>query len=91
LTLARDVFRLPPLAGSGPVSESASASPTALARSATAWPLNVAVACAKLATGPNAKAPIRQIATSEGFVLFITCSFVFGFRSFNVFEARALG
>jgi hypothetical protein len=48
LMLARDVFRLPPLDGSAPVSASESETPSAVARRATASPLNV-VACAKLA------------------------------------------
>src|SRR6266404_3788855 len=61
LTLPTDVFRFPPLAGSGPVSDTASEIPAALARRATASPLNVAAACAKLATGLKTKIAVRQI------------------------------
>ncbi len=71
LTLATDVFRFPPLAGSCPVSDSASEAPAALARKATASPLNVVLACAKLATGPKAKIAARQIAIIEFFFVFI--------------------
>ncbi|PYY03569.1 MAG: hypothetical protein DMG69_32355, partial [Acidobacteria bacterium] len=60
--------------GSAPVSDSAREIPTALARSATARPLNVVVACAKLATGPKAKTAARQIAIMGVFFAFI-CMF----------------
>src|SRR6266481_6212782 len=74
LTLARDLFRFPPLAASGPVSERASEIPSAFARKATASPLNVVVACAKLATGPKTKIVMRQIAIVEFFFVII-CTF----------------
>src|SRR6266480_1460036 len=67
LTLARDVLRFPPLAASGPVSERSSEIPSAFARKATASPLNVMVACAKLATGLKTKIAIRQIKIVEFF------------------------
>src|SRR6266566_1797065 len=51
LTLASDVLSFPPLDGSGPVSASASETPTAFAFKATASPLNVVAPCAKLAAG----------------------------------------
>jgi hypothetical protein len=76
LTLATDVFRFPPLDGSAPVSDSASEIPTALARRATASPLNVVVACAKLAAGPKAKIAVRQVAIIEVLFVFI-CMFSF--------------
>jgi hypothetical protein len=59
LRLARDVLRFPPLDGRAPVSDSASEIPSALARRATASPLNVIVACAKLAIGLKAKIAVR--------------------------------
>src|SRR5712664_2094943 len=59
LTLATDVLRFPPLAASGPVSERSSEIPSAFARNATASPLNVMVACAKLATGLKTKIVMR--------------------------------
>jgi hypothetical protein len=74
LTLATDVLRFPPLAASGPVSETSSEIPNALARKATASPLNVVVACAKLATGLRAKIAVRQIAIA-GFFFVIMCTF----------------
>jgi len=74
LTLARDVFRFPPLAASGPVSERASEIPSAFPREATASPLNVVVACAKLATGLKAKIAVRQSAIVEFFFVFIVRS-----------------
>jgi len=73
LTLARDVFRFPPLA-SGPVSERASEIPSAFPRKAPASPLNVVVACAKLATGLKAKIAVRQSAIVEFFFVFIVRS-----------------
>src|SRR5712664_2790908 len=73
LTLARDVFRFPPLA-SGPVSERASEIPSAFPRKAPASPLNVVVACAKLATGLKAKIAVRQSAIVEFFFMFIVRS-----------------
>jgi hypothetical protein len=74
LTLPTDVFRFPPLAGSGPVSDTASEIPAALARTATASPLNVVAACAKLATGLKTKIAVRQITIIEFFFAFI-CMF----------------
>ncbi len=74
LTLARDLFRFPPLAASGPVSERASEIPSAFARKATASPLNVVVACAKLATGLKTKIAMRQIAIVEFSFVFV-CTF----------------
>jgi hypothetical protein len=76
LVLARDVLRLPPLEGSAPVSASESETPSALARRATASPLNVVVACAKPAAGPKAKIAVRQVAIIEFFFVFI-CMFSF--------------
>jgi len=71
LRLARDVLRFPPLDGRAPVSDSVSEIPSALARKATASPLNVILACAKLATGLKAKIAVRQIAIVEFFFVFI--------------------
>jgi hypothetical protein len=71
LTLATDVLRLPPLAGSAPVSDRVSETPAALAFSATASPLNVVLACAKLTTGPKAKIAVSQVAIIEFFRAFI--------------------
>src|SRR5882762_6413893 len=71
LTLATDVLRFPPLAGSGPVSDRASEIPRAFAFKATASPLNVMVACEKLATGLNARMAVRQAAIIEFFLVFI--------------------
>jgi hypothetical protein len=78
LMLARDVLRLPPLEGSAPVSASESETPSALARRATASPLNVVVACAKPAAGPKAKIAVRQAAIIECFFVFMfMCKFSF--------------
>src|SRR5947207_11541984 len=71
LSLARDVLRLPPLDGSAPVSASASEIPTALARKATASPLNVVAACAKLKAGLRVKIATKQIVIAEFFFVFI--------------------
>src|SRR5580704_4136155 len=67
LRLARDVLRFPPLDGRAPVSASESEIPTTLARRATASPLKVVVACAKLAIGLRTKIAVRQMAIVEFF------------------------
>jgi hypothetical protein len=71
LVLARELLRLPPLEGSAPVSARDSEIPKALARRATASPLNVVVACAKVAAGPKAKIAVRQTAIIERFIVFM--------------------
>jgi len=76
LTLARDVLRFPPLDGRAPVSDSASEIPSAFARKATASPLNVAVACAKLARGLKTEIAARQIAIVEFFFVIICMHFL---------------
>ncbi len=88
LRLARDVLRFPPLAASGPVSDRASEIPSAFALRATASPLNVAVDCAKLATGLKTKIAIRQIAIVGFFFVFI-CSFSSLPVQVSVADARA--
>jgi len=75
LRLARDVLRFPPLDGSAPLSDSASETPSAFARKATASPLNVVVACAKLAIGLKAKIAVSQIASVEFFSPSFACTF----------------
>src|SRR5260370_343301 len=74
LPVDRDVLRSPPLDGRAPVSDSASEIPSAFARKATASPLNVVVACAKLAIGLRAKIAVRQMAIVEFFFVFICTS-----------------
>jgi hypothetical protein len=71
LTLATDVLRFPPVVGRGPVSESESVIPSALAFRATASPLKVVVAWAKQTTGLKAKIAVRQAAMMEFFLVFI--------------------
>ena len=70
LTLASELLRFPPLDGSGPVSAAASETPTALTFRATASPLNVVAACAKLANGPKVKTVANQAAIIEFFFMF---------------------
>ena len=71
LALAREVLRLPPLDGSGPVSARSTETPTAVAFKATASPLNEVAFCAKQIKGLKASSTVKQIAIIDVLFSFI--------------------
>jgi len=74
LTLANDVLRLPPLDGNAPVSARSSETPTTLAFSPIASPLNDVAFCAKQIKGLKARSIVKQVAVIAVLFSFIITS-----------------